>query len=71
MRAFHCPYLRGEVELTDEREDHITQTHPDLPEYLAQVEQTLADPDLFGAVFASVRRFCSTAGSAMFAEVSM
>jgi hypothetical protein len=47
MRAFHCPYLRGEVELTGEREDHIVQTHPDLlPEYLAQVEQTLADPDL-------------------------
>ena len=46
MRVFPCPYLRGEVELTDEREAHIACTHPDLlPEYLTQVGQTLADPD--------------------------
>ena len=46
MQIFPCPYLRGEVELTDEREAHIAHTHPDLlPEYLAQIEQTLADPD--------------------------
>ena len=46
MRVFPCPYVRGEVELTDEREAHISQTHPDLlPEYLAQIGQTLADPD--------------------------
>ena len=46
MRIFPCPYLKGEVELTDEREAHIAHTHPDLlPEYLAQIEQTLADPD--------------------------
>jgi hypothetical protein len=38
--------LKGEVELTDEREVHITYTHPDLlPEYMAQIGQTLADPD--------------------------
>jgi hypothetical protein len=47
MRTFSCPYLRGEVELTDEREVHIADTHPDLlPEYLAQIGETLADPDL-------------------------
>ncbi len=47
MQTFPCPYLNGEVELTDEREAHIAQTHPDLlPEYLAQLKQTLADPDL-------------------------
>jgi hypothetical protein len=47
MRLYPCPYLQGEVELTDEREAHIAQTHPDLfPEYLAQIAQTLADPDL-------------------------
>ena len=46
MRTFPCPYLKGEVELTDEREAHITRTHPDLlPEYLVQVGQTLAGPD--------------------------
>lgn len=47
MRLYPCPYLQGEVELTDEREAHIAQTHPDLlPEYLVQIGQTLADPDL-------------------------
>lgn len=46
MRTFPCPYLNGEVELTDEREAHIAYTHPDLlPEYMAQIGQTLADPD--------------------------
>ena len=46
MRIFPCPYLNGEVELTDEREEHIALTQPDLlPEYLPQVKQTLADPD--------------------------
>jgi hypothetical protein len=46
MRTFSCPYLKGEVELTEEREAHIARTHPDLlPEYLAQIGQTLADPD--------------------------
>ena len=46
MQTFPCPYLKSEVELTDERETYIAQTHPDLlPEYLPQVKQTLADPD--------------------------
>lgn len=46
MRTFNCPYLKGEVELTDEREAHIAHTHPDLlPEYLMQMGQTLAAPD--------------------------
>jgi hypothetical protein len=35
MQTFPCPYLKSEVELTDEREAHIAHTHPDLlPEYL-------------------------------------
>jgi len=47
LRTFECPYLKGEVELTDEREAHIAQTHPDmLPEYLVQLGQTLKSPDL-------------------------
>ena len=46
MQTFPCPYLNSEVELTDEREQHIAQTHPDLlPAYLPQVSRTLADPD--------------------------
>lgn len=46
MRTFPCPYLDGEVELSDEREAHIAETHPDLlPEYLRQLEQTLLNPD--------------------------
>ena len=69
MRVFPCPYLKGEVELTDEREAHIARTHPDLlPEYLAHMGQTLADPDqvrrsarmstarLFSRWFEDVRR---------------
>ncbi len=46
MPIFTCPYLQSVVELTDERMAHIARSHPDLlPEYWAQVEQTLADPD--------------------------
>ena len=46
MRTFYRPYLKGEVELTDERETHIAHTHPDLlPEYLMQMGQTLGTPD--------------------------
>lgn len=46
MKQFPCPYLDGEVELTDEREEHIIATHPDLlPDYLPQLIETLADPD--------------------------
>jgi len=60
MRIFPCPYLKGEVELTDEREAHIAQTHPDLlPEYLPQLEQTLLDPD-------EVRRSERMSGARMF-----
>jgi hypothetical protein len=46
MEIFPCPYLKGGVELTDERKAHIASTHPDLmPEFLEQIGQTLADPD--------------------------
>lgn len=61
MQSFPCPYLNGEVELTDERETHILHTHPDLlPEYLAQVGQTLADPDQVrrSARMSAARLFC-------------
>jgi hypothetical protein len=43
---FFCPYLDSEVELTEEREQHITETHPDLlPFYQERIANTLADPD--------------------------
>lgn len=41
-----CPYLQGEVELTDERERHIREKHPELlPQHRAHLDPTLADPD--------------------------
>jgi hypothetical protein len=47
MRIFPCQYLEAEVELSDEREQHIIETHPStLPDYLPQVTETLANPDL-------------------------
>ena len=60
MKTFPCPYLKGEVELTDEREAHIAETHPDLlPEYLPQLRQTLEEPD-------EVRRSVRISGARMF-----
>ncbi len=42
-----CPFLKGEVELTEEREMHIVRRHPDfLPEHRHCLAQTLANPDL-------------------------
>ena len=46
MALMNCPYLFGDVELTQEREQHIRERHPDLlPAYRDQLGQTLADPD--------------------------
>jgi len=46
MTTFPCPYLGGEVELSEERERHITQHHPDLlPIHKDRIGDTLADPD--------------------------
>lgn len=43
---FFCTYLASEVELTDEREQHILQRHPDLPSsYLDLISDALASPD--------------------------
>jgi hypothetical protein len=45
-----CPHLNGVVELTDERESHITVQHPDLlPEHRARLIQTVSEPDLVRA----------------------
>jgi hypothetical protein len=46
MVYFPCPYLRSNVELTDEREHHIANHHPDLlPDYRQSIADTLANPD--------------------------
>ena len=46
MSRFPCPYLKAEVELTEERERHVAERHPDvLPEHRGQLAETLADPD--------------------------
>jgi hypothetical protein len=61
MRTFKCPYLDGEVELSDEREMHIADNHPDLlPEFFAQVGLTLATPDQVrrSLRISSARIFC-------------
>jgi len=45
MKLFPCPYLQDEVILTDEREQHITERHPDLlPQYKQYVAKTLLKP---------------------------
>jgi hypothetical protein len=44
LRLFDCPYLETKVELTDEREAHITRRHPDLlPAHLDAIADTLAE----------------------------
>ena len=46
MPWFLCPYLVGEVELTDERQCHIAARHPDLfPRYRDRIIDTLLAPD--------------------------
>lgn len=49
-QSFSCPYLNTNIELTEERSQHITETHPGtLPDYLSELTATLADPDLVRA----------------------
>ena len=46
MTLFPCPYLDSDVELTHEREHHITLRHPDiLPQYRQGIPDTLMLPD--------------------------
>jgi hypothetical protein len=60
MALFPCSYLQGEVELTEERERHIAERHPDLlPEYRQCVADTLAEPNTIyrSARFQNARLF--------------
>jgi hypothetical protein len=43
---FECLRLGSSVELTDERHGHIARRHPELlPDNIAMISETLADPD--------------------------
>lgn len=62
MAVFACPYLGTEVELTEEREKHIADNHPDLlPDHRDKIAGTLADPD-------EVRRSARFAGALVFSK---
>lgn len=59
---FACPYLSGEVELTQEREKHIEEHHPDLlPKYRDRIARTLAEPD-------QVRRSARSSNARLFSR---
>jgi hypothetical protein len=62
MALLSCPFLGGDVELTQEREQHIRERHPDLlPAYREELKQTLADPD-------QVRRSTRLANARLFSR---
>lgn len=47
MPRYPCPYLGSEVELTEERAQHIAEQHPELlPEHRQHIMTTLEEPDL-------------------------
>ena len=46
MALLPCPYLGGEVELSEERERHIGAHHPDLlPEHRGRIMDVVGEPD--------------------------
>jgi folate-dependent phosphoribosylglycinamide formyltransferase PurN len=46
MAFLRRPYLGVDVELTEEREQHIRNHHPDLlPEHRGRMIETVGDPD--------------------------
>jgi len=46
VTRFPCPYLGGHVELSENRERHIAERHPELlPGHRDRIATTLADPD--------------------------
>jgi hypothetical protein len=61
----HVPYLGNEVQLTEEREKHIAEHHPDLlSEHRDKIAGTLADPD-------ELRRSVRFAGARVFSNDMM
>ncbi len=62
MHQFACPYLKGEVELTQERKDHIIERHPELaPDCRQLLADTLMAPD-------SVRRSVCLGNARLFSR---
>lgn len=67
MMLFPCSFLQGEVELTQEREMHIAEHHPDLaPDCGRIIKETLADPD---DVRSSIRMVSAKMFTRWFADV--
>jgi len=72
MTHFLCPYLNSVVELTNEREKHITDRHPDLlPEHYARLADALADPDQIRRSTRFANAGCSLDGSTICEEASI
>lgn len=62
MAWLPCPYLGEAVELTEEREAHIAENHPDLlPEHQDKIAGTLAEPG-------QIRRSKRFAGARLFSR---
>jgi len=62
IRRFPCPWLEGDVELSEERERHIQERHPDLlPAHRDKLAEVLADPD-------TVRRSVRAATARLFSR---
>ena len=62
MSLIACPYLKGEVDLTAERESHIADQHPELlPFHRARLLETVTNP-------AEVRKSLRFANARMFAR---
>ena len=45
MKTYPCPYLGAEVELSDERENHIAENHPEAALALFQIGRAAAESD--------------------------
>ena len=59
---FSCPYLAGEVELTEEREKHVGDRHPELlPKIHDRLRLALAEPH-------EVRRSARSASARLFSR---
>lgn len=62
MALIRCPYLDAQVELSEAREFHIAESHPDLlPEYRERLAEVVAEPEV-------VRRSTRFAGAWLFSR---
>ena len=64
MTRFPCPYLKAEVELTEEREHHIAERHPDLlPGTVSESRKSWRTRIKSAGAFGSEGRDCSRGGT--------